>query len=318
MTTKIDEALLRCKVDENNLKIFCKIRETLREYNFNPVLIADLDEELTGQNPPTQDYSSYLRKEVLNAKPLIDDLCSVILSQNGYQSNKHQYLEKIADMAILENNQFIKDLSELYLELKDECIERQNKKNKDEIIVSPIDRDDKKTTSNLSKFMQDEINIAERQKAIFFKELQNKLDEAFKAVHIAENTLKSQNIDVNQRKERVDDVHRLDKELGAIFINAKHKLTTNVMKELRLYQNNSEVSYNYDFCDRLVQYVMFDVVLLTDVDRYKKESEQLYNDFKNQSMDNNRSDDLQHNNQYNEETFSYDDDHQNNDFSLSI
>lgn len=320
MTTKIDEALMRCDVDKSNLAVFCSIRDTLRKYHFNPKLIADLDAALDGQNPTIQDYSSYSDFDISRAKPLIDDLCSVILSQNRYPSTKHLQLselfKKIANEAIVENNPFVRDFSQLYLELKDECIEKENEitndnvndlshyqqdeqSTDDEIVSSAlksknISDADGKNSPSTSKFMQDEIKIAKRQKAIFFKELQNKLDEAFKAIYIAEDIIQNPNININEKKAAVDNVHRIDHELGVTFTNARHDLTNNVMKDLR--QENRAIGYNYDFCDRLVQYVMFDVSLLASVEKYKKESGKLYNDFKNQNITNNPQDDFIHHN----------------------
>lgn len=321
MTTKIDEALMRCDVDKSNLEVFCSIRDTLRKYHFNPELIADLDAALDGQNPTIQDYSSYSDSDISRAKPLIDDLCSVILSQNRYPSTKYLQLselfKKIANEAIVENNPFVIDFSQLYLELKDECIEKENEitndmvddlshyrqqneqSTSDEIVSSALNSEnisdaDGKNSPSTSKFMQDEIKIAKRQKAIFFKELQNKLDEAFKELYIAEDIIQNPNININDKKAAVGNVHRIDHELGVTFTNARHNLTNNVMIDLR--QKNRAIGYDYDFCDRLVQYVMFDVSLLASVEKYKKESGKLYNDFKNQNITNNPQDDFLHHN----------------------
>lgn len=320
MTTKIDEALMRCDVDKSNLEVFYSIRDTLRKYHFNPEIIADLDAALDGQNPTIQDYSSYSDSDILRAKPLIDNLCSVISSQNRYPSTRYLQLselfKKIAYEAIVENNPFVRDFSQLYLELKDECIEKENEITNDnvddlshyrqqneqstdnEIVSSTLNSkniaDAGKISPSTSKFMQDEIKIAKRQKAIFFKELQNKLDEAFKALYIAEEVIRNPNININDKKTAVANVHRIDHELGVTFTNARHDLTNNVMKDLR--QENKAIGYNYDFCDRLVQYVMFDVSLLASVEKYKKESGKLYNDFKNQNITNNPQDDFIHHN----------------------
>ena len=282
MTTKtpINELFMRVEVTSDNLATFSKILSALKKYHFNTAMIRDLELALAGNNSPVDDNISYNEVDILKAKPVIDSMCSM-MEQKLYPTQRELKLREILDenamLVVEENNQFLRDFSTLFLELEDECIELRNEaeRKNEEKLLENFDYNNKESVSD---FFEKEINIAEKVKAQFFENLKNRLNEGFKAVRVAEEVLKNPTATLNERKAAVKKVHECDHIIGDMLIGAQQTLSDNVMTSLN-DERGRKSRYSYDFCDGLVQYVMSDVVLLLDVKKYGKESEQLYEEF---------------------------------------
>ena len=282
MTTKtpIDELFMRVEVTSDNLATFSKILSVFKNYHFNPTMIKDFELALDGNNLPVNNNISYNEADILKAKPIIDSMCSTMeqkLYPTQLELKEREILNENARLVVDEKNQFLSDFSTLFLELEDECIERRNeleRKNEGKL----LENFDYNNKGKASDFFEKEIDVAEKVKAQFFQNLKNKLNEGFKAVHTAEEVLKNPTATLNERQTAVKKVHECDHIIGDMLMGAQQTLSGNVMASLN-DERGGKSRYSYEFCNGLVQYVMSDVVLLSDVNKYGKESEQLYEEF---------------------------------------
>lgn len=282
MTTKtpIDELFMRVEVTSDNLATFSKILSVFKNYHFNPTMIKDFELALDGNNLPVDNNISYNEADILKAKPIIDSMCSTMeqkLYPTQLELKEREIINENARLVVDEKNQFLSDFSTLFLELEDECIERRNeleRKNEGKL----LENFDYNNKERVSDFFEKEIDVAEKVKAQFFQNLKNKLNEGFKAVHTAEEVLKNPTATLNERQTAVKKVHECDHIIGDMLMGAQQTLSGNVMASLN-DERGGKSRYSYEFCNGLVQYVMSDVVLLSDVNKYGKESEQLYEEF---------------------------------------
>ena len=285
--TQIDDLFIRVEVASDNLATFLKILSVLKRYQFNPEMTKNFELAIAGNELSNEDNSSYSEADILKAKPIINDMCSIIEqklypTQLGFQAE--EIAKKNARMVVDEKNHFLRDFSTLFLVLEDECIERRNELEHVSEEEQSKNFDYNSRGGEKSNSLKKEMDIAKKVKSQFFENLRNTLNEGFKAIHVAEAVLKNPMATLNEKKTAVSKVHECDQLIGNMLVGAQHTLSMNVMTALNKQESGKD--YKYDFCNELAHYVMANVKTLSDVEEYGKQSGQLYKNFNQHYSDN--------------------------------